>query len=167
MRKLQTHISFADYQRMFKDKEVVGATKSEFYKLLEPAVIEIENDTLEVIMFFLDAWISGQIFSGKKFVGSQVMVIQEYVRRVLKTEEAHKLEEEIYNKEQREAKRRLQELRIEQMNKLSKDPSFTGIAPIGIMDKYQNQLSQLYAKQIYEEFNKAFKKINEERNKNG
>ena len=95
MRKIQTHISFADYQRMFKDKEFVGATKSEFYKLLEPAIIEIENDTLEVIMFFLDAWISAQIFSGKKFVGSQVMVIQEYVKRVLKTEEVQKLQEEI------------------------------------------------------------------------
>lgn len=166
MRKLQTHISFADYQRMFKDKEVVGATKSEFYKLLEPAIIEIENDTLEVIMFFLDAWISAQIFSGKKFVGSQVMVIQEYVKRVLKAEaDKEKLMRKM-EEEQREARKRLQKLRIEQMDKLSKDPSFTGIAPIGIMEQYQNQWSQKDAKQIYEEFNKAFKKINE-RNKNG
>lgn len=126
MRIIRTHIPYDEYKKWFENFDIKGMSDSSWYELLEATLVEIQNDSLEVLVFSLDSFVAANLFSKKKFVGSQILVLKEYIKRV---DKAEKVREELVKKQleaQEIARKKLQEFRIEMM----KDPAHTGIAPL-------------------------------------
>lgn len=128
MKKLNTHVTFDSYRIHIGKKEVVGISQSEWYQLLRQTVKVIEDETLEVLIGKLDNSIFHQFFSNRKFKGTEVIILQEYIRRVEFTEaefqrkEAIRLEAEAVRESV--AKENLRKFR----ESLRNDPFYTGKA---------------------------------------
>lgn len=127
MRRLQTTPPYEAYVSIAESR--AGRIGDEdFISLLVPALAEVEDDTIEVI---LPQWLF--MSSKAQLDAINVAIIREYVKRVFHTE-----------REEWEAKRRIAELKL----KLQNDPSYTGIAP----DPTQIAQDDLYATYTVQQF---------------
>ncbi len=87
MRRLHTMIHFASYRDCYLKKEVL-VDNYPFYQLLKPALAEVNDESLEIIVINVDLALTSLINTKFKAKGSEILIIQEYVQRVLKFEES-------------------------------------------------------------------------------
>jgi hypothetical protein len=126
MNPLFTKVKYEDYKKIFEDVELIETT---WYSLLKPAYEELKNEELAVLILSTDDWIFFNLQGSKKFNGTQILLFQEYIKRV----ENFKITQE-HLKRVMEEQTRFEEIKRKELLKkyreeLSKDPRYTGIPP--------------------------------------
>jgi hypothetical protein len=147
MKRLQTRISFQDYCSFFEGKEI--SKPEEWHLMLINAVAELRNEDVEQLMISVDWFIAANLFSGKKVGKSTIVVVKEYIKRVLNFEAEQAKLAEASQRAMREAYVKIQEERINRMNKIGVEPYF----PESNQDKI-NKLN-LYLKDLTIQFDEA------------
>lgn len=158
MRRLSGQISFESWKAIAKGKEVIGVKDSYFYQLLISSVELLDDESLEDFIRTLDYFCFMNLPNiNKKFVDSQVIFLQEYIKRVEKTEEIEELQRKIEEEKQRkrnlEAQQILRRLREEWM----KDPRYTGIKPLDKNDPSSVAEEDKYSQYTIEQFEDEIK----------
>ena len=102
MKRLKTMISYDDLFSLAKRGGKAQGTPA-FIELFKPALLELDDDTLDMLIRGANFWICMHLFSRiEKVEAIHILIIQEYVKRVEKSEE-----------EERKAQERLEELKKE------------------------------------------------------
>lgn len=113
MRRVTTRVPFHEYCKLMEGKEVIGMSESLWYALLKPALEELKNEYLAEFVVNIDFFVIQQQFRNKKFNGTQVLFMQEYIKRVRRFDERLKKQEQEYVEAEKKAREKLQELRLQ------------------------------------------------------